>query len=102
MEIVTGLFWWTDHLLAWAEFALWIWAVADCASRKAAAFPAASKMTKPAWLTILVLATLFGYLVMQPFGYASPVHIVALITTVAASVYLADVRPAIKGITGRR
>jgi hypothetical protein len=101
VDVVDDFFYWTNHILAWGEFALWIWAVVDCATRRPAAFAAAGKLTKTGWLTILVLATLFGYLVMQPFGYASCAHFVALIATCCAGVYLADVRPAIKEITGR-
>lgn len=104
MHTVDQLFLWTNRVLCWGQFALWIAAAVDCATRKAGAFPAADKLTKPAWLAILVLAGLFGYLVMQPFSSwgGDPTHFVSLLATCAAGVYLADVRPAIQEITKHR
>jgi hypothetical protein len=103
VDVVDGFFTWTNHALAWGEFALWIWALADCATRKPAAFAAAGKLSKTGWLTILALATLFGYLVMVPFArYSNPVNIVPLVATCCVGVYLADVRPALREVTGGR
>jgi len=101
VQIVNDLYYWTDHVVAWGMFALWIWAFADCATRKAAAFPAAGKLTKPGWLLILALAAFIGTLTVTPFDYyTSPANVVGLIATVVASVYLADVRPAVREISG--
>lgn len=106
MDVVDELYSWTAALVLWGEVVLWLWAVIDCATRKAAAFPAADKLTKPAWLTILVLSALFGYLTTQPLNYpvvsTRPIGFIALIATVASAIYLADVRPAIREITDRR
>ena len=74
--------------------ALRAWAVVDCALRKAAAFPAVDKLTKPAWLAILVFSGAIGTLIRPPLG------IISLISVVVASVYLADVRPAVREISG--
>ena len=73
--------------------ALKVWAVADAASRPIAAFPAAGKLTKPIWLGILVAAAVFGFLT-PVFGLLS------LVGTVAAIVYLVDVRPAVRELRG--
>jgi hypothetical protein len=102
--LVDQLFRWTNQVLAIGEFALWLWAFADCATRKSAAFPAADKLTKPAWLAILAIATLFGYLTARPFDvFASPANgVVPLVASIAAGVYLADVRPAVREISGGR
>jgi hypothetical protein len=67
-------------------FVLKVWALVDCATRPAAAFPATGKLTKVAWIAILVLAVLFGGL-----------GILGIAGTVAAIVYLVDVRPAVSG-----
>jgi hypothetical protein len=107
------LYSWTNHLLCAGECALWLWAIADCALRRASAFPVADKLTKPAWLAILVLGGVLGYLTSgailaqvfesPPFSSpANPLSIIALIATVAAAVYLADVRPTLREITGGR
>ena len=101
MHVVNLLYYWTDHVLAWGMLALWVWAFGDCLTRKAAAFPAVDKLTKPAWLAIIAIAALLGTLTATPFDYAaSPMQIIALVATVVAAVYLADVRPAVREITG--
>jgi hypothetical protein len=88
-----SFYFWTDSILFWGCVALRAWAVVDCVIRKAAAFPAADKLTKPAWLAILVISGLLGSYVPPILGPIS------LISVVVAAVYLADVRPAIREIT---
>lgn len=73
-----------------------LWALADAVSRPAAAFTAADKQTKAAWLWILGL-TLVAHIVFPlPYG------VLSLIGTVAAFVYLLDVKPALAAVTRRR
>jgi Protein of unknown function (DUF2516) len=88
------LYFWTDQILFWGLVALRVWAIADCATRKTAAFPAVGKLTKPAWLAILVVAGFLGSYLSPPLGLFS------LISAVASAVYLADVRPAVREISG--
>ena len=85
---------WVDRVLFWGLVALRAWAVADFAVRKAAAFPAANKLTKPAWLAILIVGGVLGSL----FSY--PLNLLSLASVVAAVVYLADVRPAVREVSG--
>lgn len=94
MTVVDDLYYWTDLVLFLGLTALRLWAVVDCATRKAAAFPAADKLTKPAWMAITGFSALFGALVRQPTGPIS------LISVIVAAVYLADVRPAVREISG--
>jgi len=70
------------------------WALVDAVMRPSAAFPAADKLTKPAWLAITIIGGGLGSL----FFY--PLHIVSLISLVAALVYLCDVRPAVREVSG--
>jgi hypothetical protein len=91
---VHDLYFWTDQILFWGLVALRAWAVLDCVTRKAAAFPAADKLTKPAWLAILVFSGLIGTFLGSPAG------IISLISVVVSAVYLADVRPAVREISG--
>jgi hypothetical protein len=67
-----------------------VWALVDCVTRQEAAFALHNKLTKTAWLAILAVAAacelFFGSLSI--FGIAG---------TVAAIVYLVDVRPAVSG-----
>jgi hypothetical protein len=66
-----------------------VWALVDCIRRPAPMFEAHSKQTKTLWLVILVAAVLlFPTTVLSIFG---------LVGTVAAVVYLVDVRPAVSG-----
>lgn len=93
MDVVDTLYAWTNGVLYYGLLVLRAWAVVDCATRKAAAFPAANKLTKPGWLAILVVTGLLGSLVSPPLWPLS------LISAVACCVYLADVRPAVREIS---
>jgi hypothetical protein len=59
------------------------------------AYSAANKLTKPAWTIILGL----GLVVQLVLG--GPLGIINLVFTIAALVYLADVRPALSSLTRR-
>jgi hypothetical protein len=94
-----------DLIYLWVDLVVWIflcalraWAIIDCIARKSAAFPAANKLTKPAWLAILVVSGFLG----SYFSLYNPTGVLSLISTVVTAVYLADVRPAIREITGGR
>lgn len=63
----------------------------------AEAYTAASKLTKPAWLAILGLALVAQVLLID----ASPLNLLHLIGSVAALVYIFDVRPAVSELTRR-
>lgn len=69
------------------------WAFVDCLRHPAAAFPAAGKLTKPAWLAItgvsVLLCLVLGAGVLGLLGAA---------VAVAVIVYLVDVRPAVRGM----
>ena len=80
-------------VLYYVTLALKVWALADAASRPTGAFPAAGKLTKPIWLAILVAAALFGFL-------GGVFDLLSLVGTVAAIVYLVDVRPAVRELRG--
>jgi hypothetical protein len=71
-------------------------ALADALRHRPDAFVAASKQTKQRWLIILAVATAIGFV-----SLLGPLNIFNLIAFVAAAVYLVDVRPALRQITGR-
>ena len=75
--------------------ALEIFALVDALFRPAAAYVAADKLTKPAWLLILALA------LITCLTFKSPMSILGLVGIVAAGVYLVDARPALASITRR-
>ncbi|HZC71555.1 MAG TPA: DUF2516 family protein [Jatrophihabitans sp.] len=93
MDAIDTLYTWTNGILWYGLIALRVWALLDCMIRKAAAFPAADKLTKPTWLLILVAAGLLGTFV------SAPLWPISLISVVVAAIYLADVRPAVREIT---
>jgi hypothetical protein len=72
------------------------WAMVDALMRPSPAFPAADKLTKPAWLWILGLG-LAAHIV-----FPSPIGLLSIAGTIAAFVYLLDVRPAVASLTRRR
>lgn len=60
-------------------------------------YSAAGKLTKPAWALILGLGLALQVLLLN----ASPINLITLGFTIAAFVYLADVRPALAGLRRR-
>ena len=90
-------------VLSVIAFGLEVYALVDCAIRRRDAFAAAGKLTKQRWLIILAVATAFGFIALPPplgrgFGMLG---LLSIAGTVAALVYLTDVRPAVRGMTGR-
>lgn len=79
-----------------AVFAMMVWALVDCARTRADAFPAAGKRTKQFWLLLTGGATLIGFIFL-----ANPFNLFNLVAVVAAGVYHADVKPAVKAVLGR-
>jgi hypothetical protein len=76
-------------LISLGVLVLKVWALVDCATRSADAFELHGKLSKVAWVVILVLALLVSsWGVLSIFGLAG---------TIAAIVYLVDVRPAVSG-----
>lgn len=61
------------------------------------AYTAAGKLTKPAWTIILGLGMVLQILLVG----SSPINLLSLGFTIAAFVYLADVRPALAGLRRR-
>ena len=96
MDLVDDVYLWIDRILYAGAVALYLWAFIDCIFRKARAFPAVNKLTKVAWLAILVAAGALGYF----FGYDPAGNLIGSVAVVAALVYLCDVRPAVREISG--
>lgn len=72
--------------------AMKIFALVDAAYRKDAFFVAADKQNKAFWLIMLAI-----FLVLQVL-IRSPLQMLNLVGTVAAGVYLADVRPTLRSM----
>ena len=102
MSIVDQLYLWTDRVLFWGLVALRAWALVDCLTRRSAAFPAVDKLTKPAWSAILLIGGVLGTLLSRGPDPSQVLSIFSLVSVVAAAVYLADVRPAVREISNGR
>ena len=76
-------------------FVIQAWAFVDALTRRPEMFVAADKLTKPAWLLILGVALAAHLLIWSPVSFLN------LIGAVAAIVYVVDVRPALRSLTGR-
>jgi len=84
-------------------FGLEVFALVDAARTRADAFVVAGKQTKNIWLAILGVATAFGFITLPLFGSSGRLDafsFLSIVAVVAAIVYLADVRPAVKQLRG--
>ena len=81
--------------LSVAALGVEVLALVDCVRRRADAFTAAGKRTKPFWLLVTGVAVLLGFVALQSVG------LLGIIAIVAAGVYLADVKPALDQVMGR-
>ncbi|TLM82018.1 DUF2516 family protein [Pseudarthrobacter sp. NamE5] len=84
--------------LALVALGLELWALVDCARHRANAYEATGKRTKGFWLALTGGAALVGVFSFLGGGggFFSTLGLFGLAAVVAASVYLADVRPAVK------
>jgi hypothetical protein len=85
-------------VLAVVALGLELWALVDCARHRANAYEATGKRTKTFWLALTGGATLVGVISLfgSGGGLFGTLGLFGLAAVVAASVYLADVRPAVK------
>lgn len=90
--LITGFFG-ALALLSWALFIFAAFAFVDAAIRRQDAYVAADKNTKAFWLIILGIAAV----VMKLFSVLSFLPVIGL---VAVIVYMVDVRPAVRQISG--
>lgn len=81
--------------LSLAIFAMQVFAFADALRHRPESYVAAGKRTKTFWLAITGVAVLLGFL-----SLGNPLNLFALIGIIGAGIYLADVRPALKSVSG--
>jgi formate-dependent nitrite reductase membrane component NrfD len=91
---------WFSNVLGWLMLALLVFKVfvfIDAAFRRADAYRAVDKQTKPFWLIVLGLAVAVSLFAVPGLG-----QMLSLIGLVAAIVYMVDVRPRIRAISPQR
>lgn len=87
-------------VLGYGGAVLGVFCVIDSAMRRSDAFPAADKQTKPTWVGINVACGVIlglGVMTHSPFAPQSLLWLAALI---GVMVYICDVRPNLKRVTG--
>jgi hypothetical protein len=94
MQTINTIQSWLLFVLFLGVLALQLWALVDCITRKAPAFPAAGKLTKATWLLLTALALVLVLL------WQDVTNLLSFISIIISSVYLADVRPAVREISG--
>lgn len=83
-------------LISLALLAVKIFALVSALTWSTESYRAADKLTKPAWCAMLGLGVVAH--VVFP---GSPIGLLGLVFTIAAFVFLADVRPALASLTRR-
>ena len=78
-------------------FGLAVFALVDVLRRPAPAFEYAGKRTKTFWSVLLGVATALAFV-----SIGGAIGLLVIISVVAAGVYLADVRPAVRSYGGGR
>ncbi|MFV0463303.1 MAG: DUF2516 family protein [Nostocoides sp.] len=73
-----------------------VFAFVDAVRHRPDAYVAAGKRTKPLWSVVTGVGVVLGFLTLF-----NPLNLFALLGIVAAGVYLADVRPALRQVMGR-
>ncbi|MGH6656830.1 MAG: DUF2516 family protein [Actinocrinis sp.] len=94
--LITGSFFTALNFLLLALLAFKVFVFIDAAIRPAKAYLAAGKLTKVAWLLFLGIAALVDV------KWGGVTSILTIVGTVAAIVYMVDVRPALRQLTPRR
>ncbi len=92
--LITGTFFTVLHLLLLALLLFKVYAFVDAVLRPAAAYEAAGKLTKVAWLLFLGIAAVVD------LAWGGVTSILTILGTVAAIVYVVDVRPAVRQYSG--
>jgi Protein of unknown function (DUF2516) len=89
-------------ILGIGAFGLTGFAAFDVVRRKAPLFPQVGRLTKPAWMGILIAAFLIALLSLTQVltNSGNPLGFLNFIGFVAAGVYLAEVRPKLRQIDG--
>jgi hypothetical protein len=94
--VITSGFYHILNLLLLMVLLVKAFALVDAAIRPAAAYTAANKLTKGGWLIILALTVALDVFL------GGLMSIFTIAGMVAAIVYLVDVRPAVRQLSGRK
>ena len=88
---------WVGVALGASMLAVEVVAFVDCLRHRPDAFDAAGKLTKNKWTIITTISMVLGF-----YTVTNPIGIFGIVGFVAASVYLVDVRPALREMVSGR
>lgn len=91
MQGFNEIFYW----VSWGLLLFSLFAFVDSAIRREDAYRAADKQTKPFWLILLGIATAANL-------FLSVISFIPIIGLIATIVYMVDVRPALRQVSGGR
>ena len=94
--LITSTFFNVLYALLLALSCFQVFAFVDAAIRPARAYEAAGKLTKVAWLLILGIAAFYDVM------WGSFTGILTIIGAAAGIIYMVDVRPAVRQLSGRK
>jgi hypothetical protein len=94
--LITSTFFSVLYVLLFALSCFQVFAFVDAAIRPARAYEAAGKLTKVAWLLILGIAAFYDVM------WGSFTGILTIIGAAAGIIYMVDVRPAVRQLSGRK
>lgn len=83
-------------LITLLTIVLGVVALVHCATQRGDAFPAIGTLQKPAWLAIIGISVVFALFNRSGLGLFN------LIAIAASAIYLLDVRPGLRDVTGGR
>lgn len=86
--------------LGWGGAILGVFCVIDSATRRSDAFVAADKQSKATWVGISVACGVVLGLGIDPGSIFAPQSLLWLVALVGVMVYLCDVRPNVKRVSG--
>jgi hypothetical protein len=100
IDIMTPVVTVLDLVVRVAVLGTTLFALVHSIAQRADAFPAAGKLSKPAWLGINAAAFLLALLAFFSRPIGGPPSLFAIIAITASLVYIVDVRPAVREVSG--
>lgn len=100
MTFSSHIIFWVEVVIGLAGLLAGVVAFVDAALRRPDAYPAADKQTKIAWMGITGACAVVLVFGSYPFFVFTPSSILWIAGIVGALIYLVDVRPRLREVTG--
>lgn len=98
--VVVQVMYGINLVLAYGGAVLGVFCVIDATTRRGDAFAAADKQTKATWIGITIACAVVLGLAVMPGSVFEPQSLLWLAALVGVMVYLVDVRPNLKRVSG--